>query len=529
MLGQESSSELGKMPLYGYRRNCLRDMISAARLEVDQAKVSIIRNLIPPTTVRGIISFLGHAGFYIRFIRDFSKIARPLCRLLEKDAKFNFDESCQNCFEEIKSRLVEAPIMAKTDWNREFKIMCDASDFAMGAVLGQKAEKVFKAIYYTNKTFNEAQENYSTTEKEMLAIVFACEKFRPYILGSHVIIHTDHASIKYLMAKKEAKPRLIRLVLLLQEFDLEIKDKKGSDNVIANHLSRMEKPAVQEEEREIVENFPDEQLFQLSLQSPWYDDIVNFLTCGIMPPEFSYQQRKKLRTDSMYYIWDDPLLFKRGADLIIRRCVPEGEQSKILQECHASPYGGHFAGNKTAHKIIQSGFCWLTIFKDCFEWVKLCDQCQRMRNINKRYEMPLQGILVVQLFDVWGIDFMGPFSASFGNIFILLAVDYVSKWVEATACPKNDANTVVGGFLQRNILSRFGTPRTIISDGGSHFANKVFDKLMGIYGIKHIMSLAYHPQTNGQAEISNREIKKILEKTVSSSIRDWSLKLDDAL
>ena len=123
---------------------------------------------------------------------------------------------------------------------------------------------------------------------------------------------------------------------------------------------------------------------------------------------------------------------------------------------------------------------------------------------------------------------MGPFPASFGNIYILLAVNYVSKWVKTTTCPKNDANTVVG-FLQRNILSRFGTPRTLISYGGSHFVNKVFDKLIGRYGIKHIMSLAYHPQTNGQAEIFNREIKKILEKTVSSSIRDWSLKPDDAL
>ena len=151
-----------------------------------------------------------------------------------------------------------------------------------------------------------------------------------------------------------------------------------------------------------------------------------------------------------------------------------------------------------------------------------------MGNIRKRHEMPLQGILVVQLFDGWGIDFMGHFPSSFGNLYILLAVDYVSKWVEAAACPKNDANTIMG-FLQRNILSRFGAPRTIISDGGSHFANKVFDKLMGRYGIKHIMSLAYHPQTNGQADISNKEIKKILEKTVSSSIRDWSLKLDDAL
>ena len=235
----------------------LGHMISAAGLEVDQAKVSIIRNLMPPTTIKGIRSFLGHAGFYRRFIRDFSKIARPLCRLLEKDTKFNFDESCQNSFEEIKSRLVEAPIVAKPDWNREFEIMCDAIDFATGAVLGQKAEKVFKAIYYVSKTFNEAQENYFTIEKEMLAIVFACEKFRPYILGSYVIIHTDHAAIKYLMAKKEAKPRLIKWVFLLQEFDLEIKDKKGCDNVIADHFSRVEEPTVQEEEREIAENFPD--------------------------------------------------------------------------------------------------------------------------------------------------------------------------------------------------------------------------------------------------------------------------------
>ena len=177
---------------------------------------------------------------------------------MEKDTKFKFDESCLRSFEEIKSRLVEAPIIGKPDWNKEFEIMCDASDFAMGAVLGQRAEKVFKAIYYASKTFNEAQENYSTTEKEMLAIVFACEKFRPYILGSHVIIHTDHAAIKYLMEKKEAKPRLIRWVLLLQEFDLEIKGKKCCDNVIADHLSRVEKPIVQEKEREIAENFLDE-------------------------------------------------------------------------------------------------------------------------------------------------------------------------------------------------------------------------------------------------------------------------------
>ena len=177
-----------------------------------------------PTTVKGIRSFLGHAGFYRSFIKDFSKISRPLCRLLEKDANFYFDESCRSAFEEIKSRLVSASIMLTPDWNNEFEIMCVASDYARRAVMGQKIDKIFKAIYYASKTFNEAQENYFTTENEMLAMMFSCEKIRPYILESHVVKHTDHATIKYLMAKKDVKPRLIIWVLLLQEFDLKIKD-----------------------------------------------------------------------------------------------------------------------------------------------------------------------------------------------------------------------------------------------------------------------------------------------------------------
>ena len=141
----------------------LGQKISTARLEVDQAKVFVIKSLLPPTTVKGIRSFLGHAGFYKRFIRDFSKISRPLCRLLEKNVKFDFDESRRTAFEEIKSKLVTAPIMVTPDWNKEFEIMCDASDYVIRTVLGQRTEKIFRAIYYASKTFNKAQENYSTT------------------------------------------------------------------------------------------------------------------------------------------------------------------------------------------------------------------------------------------------------------------------------------------------------------------------------------------------------------------------------
>ena len=155
MLRQEFSFEL-KYHFMVKEGIVLGHKISAVRLEVDQAKVSAIKTLLPPTTVKGIRSFLGHAGFYRRFINDFSKISRPLCRLFEKDANFAFDESCRFAFEEIKSRLVITPIMATPNWNQEFEIMCDASDYAMGVVSGQRIEKIFRAIYYASKTFNEA-------------------------------------------------------------------------------------------------------------------------------------------------------------------------------------------------------------------------------------------------------------------------------------------------------------------------------------------------------------------------------------
>ena len=168
-----------------------------------------------------------------------------------------------------------------------------------------------------------------------------------------------------------------------------------------------------EKELEIEENFPYEQLFRVKTQLPWYADLINYLACGIMPQEFTYQLKKKLRYEAIFYIWDDPLLFRRGADQIIRRCVPETEQVEILDKCHSAQYGGHFVRQRIAQKILQSGFYWPTLFRDIFEWVKQCDGCQRVRNINKRNEMPLQGILVVQIFDVWGINFMGTLSTIF--------------------------------------------------------------------------------------------------------------------
>jgi len=211
--------------------------VSSKRIDVDHAKVDVIEKLPPPSNVKGVRSFLGHAGFYRRFIKDFSKIAKPLCNLLFKDAPFEFDGECLQAFNNLKEKLVSAPVIIAPIWTQEFELMCDASDYAIGAVLGQRKEKFFHVIYYASKVLNGAQLHYATTEKEFFAIVYALEKFKPYLIGSKVIIYTDHAAIKYLLSKPDSKPWLIRWVLLLQEFDLEIRDKKGSENVTADHLS----------------------------------------------------------------------------------------------------------------------------------------------------------------------------------------------------------------------------------------------------------------------------------------------------
>ncbi|PRQ60447.1 putative nucleotidyltransferase, Ribonuclease H [Rosa chinensis] len=504
----------------------LGHIISAKGIEVDRAKVELISKLPPPSTVKEVRSFLGHAGFYRRFIPNFSKITKPLCDLLAKDAVFEFNEECLKAFQTLKKELTHAPIIRAPDWDLPFEIMCDASDYALGAVLGQRVNKLPHVIYYASRTLNDAQLNYSTTEKELLAVVFALEKFRSYLIGSKVTIFSDHAALRYLLTKKDAKPRLIRWILLLQEFDLEIKDKKGTENVVADHLSRLIKEDVGDGVTPINEYFPDEQLFVVD-NLPWYADIVNYLVSKFLPADLNKQQKKHFLSTVKHYFWDDPYLFKYCSDQIIRRCVSHEETQSILTFCHTYACGGHFGAKKTALKVLQSGFYWPSLFKDAYTFVTTCDRCQRMGNISSKSQMPLTNILEVELFDVWGIDFMGPFPMSHGFLYIIVAVDYVSKWVEALPTRTNDHNVVLS-FLKEHIFTRFGTPRAIISDGGSHFINKSFAALMKKYNITHKVSTPYHPQTNGQVEVSNREIKHILEKTVSQNRKDWSLKVSDA-
>ncbi|GKC86767.1 reverse transcriptase domain-containing protein [Tanacetum coccineum] len=286
-------------------------------------------------------------------------------------------------------------------------------------------------------------------------------------------IEVDRAKVDVIA--KLPPPTTIKGIRSFLELNIDIRDKKGAENLVTDHLSRLENPYKGDlVEMEMNDNFPHESLNMISLndeiEPPWFADIANYLV--------------------------DNVLIKG------MRCADGEEAMDILEACHHGPAGGHHGPNYTAKKVLDSGFFWPTIYRDAHD-------------------------MICEIFDVWGIDFMRPFLSSRENKYILVVVDYVSKWVEAKALPTNDARVVVK-FLKQ-LFSRFGTPRAIISDRDTHFCSDQFSKEFQKYGVKHKLSTSYHPQTSGQVEVSNRGLKRILERTVGEHRVKWADKLDDAL
>ncbi|RDX95543.1 Retrovirus-related Pol polyprotein, partial [Mucuna pruriens] len=323
----------------------LGHLVSNKGIEVDKAKIDIITSLPNPTFVQEVRSFLGHEGFYRRFIKNFNKLALPLSTLLQKDVGFNFDQPCIEAFEELKNRLPSAPILQAPDWDLPFELMCDASNSALGAVLSQRVG-ADQPVHNHGPGLAKLQ----TTKKELLAIVFALDKFRSYLLGSKIIMFSDHAALRYLLTKPDTKPRLIRWMLLLQEFDLEIRDKKGAENSVADHLSKIERES---EPMPIRDEFLDEQLLHIKTATPWFADICNYVATSQFPPEASLTYKEKIRSNAKYYIWDDPYLWRLCSDKIIRRYILDTETNSVLQFCHLAPGGGHYGSSRTARKVLD--------------------------------------------------------------------------------------------------------------------------------------------------------------------------------
>nr|GEY78683.1 reverse transcriptase domain-containing protein [Tanacetum cinerariifolium] len=264
--------------------------------------------------------------------------------------------------------------------------MCDASDFAVGVILGQRIEKHFRPNHYASKIKTEAESNYTTTEKEMLAVVYAFEKFLSYLIMNKSIVYTNHSALKYIFAKKDAKARLLRWILLLQEFYFKVVDTKRAENYTVDHLSRLENPYENVfDPKEINEFFPLETISKLAhhdQSTSWFADFANYHAGKFIIKGMSTQQKNKFFKDVKYYFWDDPYLFKTCADQVIWRCVAGQETVDILTDCHSGPTEGHYDANYTAKKVFDSGFYWPTIYKDAFEAKKLHDSKIKNRIFN---------------------------------------------------------------------------------------------------------------------------------------------------
>ncbi|XP_069147141.1 uncharacterized protein [Solanum lycopersicum] len=324
---------------------------------------------------------LGH-----RILEKWIEVDRAKVEVIERLPPPIFVKASLKAFGELKEKFVSAPIIISPDWSKPFKVMCDASGDA-----------------------RSSYELHGNRTGASCSGVCIQKKFS-YLLGTRLIVHTDHSALWYLMIVW------------------------GTENQVANHLSILEDEAMRElgEKAEIDDAFPDEHILASSHDLiPWFAGFANYL------------------------------LYRSCTDGIIRRGTPEFEMLSVLEACHSSPVGGHYSGIRTTHKILRCGYYWPTIHQDAHEIAKTCDWCQRDGGILKRQGLPLNPIWVIELFDVWDIDFMGPFVSFHGMEYILVEVDYVSKWVEAIALPNNEGNSVTA-FLKKNTFSRFGTPRPLL-------------------------------------------------------------------
>jgi hypothetical protein len=329
----------------------LGHFISSQGIQVDPSKIQVIKDLPTPKTQTEVRRFLGHAGYYRRFINNFYKIASPLFVLLMKNVEFNWTNFCQEAFSTLKHQLSTAPILRGPYWTLPFHISSDASDTAIGAVLGQEEDHLPYAIYFISKNMSPAELNYTVSENEFLVVIYAINKFRHYITGYSTFVHTDHSAIKYLMNKPITNSRVTRWLLLLQEFDITIVDRPRKENVVADFLSRL----TLNDNNPVDDSVPDEYLFLVSSHSPWYADIANYLVAGKLPSHLSYREKKSIVHQSARYSWISGYLFHIGANQEIRSCVREDEVYDILKSCHDDPCGGNFADKRTAYKFLGWG------------------------------------------------------------------------------------------------------------------------------------------------------------------------------
>lgn len=468
-------------------------------LHTDPGKVEVILNYPTPKSPKEVKRFIGMAGWYRRFIHNFSDISRPLCKLTRKDVEFKWTEETEEAFNKLKTSLISAPILKCPDFNLPFSIHSDASSFAIGAVLTQTHDNVEHPIAYCSRILNKHEVNYTTTERELLAVLYALEQFRMYVEGQKCNIITDHASLQWFYKLKNPTGRLARWSIRLSQFDFNIMHRKGKDNVLPDALSRIKIEAIN------ISN---------DLTDKWYQGMLT--NCEKHPqkfPNYSVKDGKLFRYSKNKYNLTSNFSWKQ--------VVPKDNVGSLLNKYHDTPTGAHNGIFKT-HKRLALYYFWKNMYKDVVTYVKSCQICKEYKPVNtsrpglmgdpKQVTFPFESICC---------DLLGPFPTSTKrNTNLLVCSDYFSKYVMLFPI-RNATGTAIAKILEEKVFLVNGVPKFVHVDNGPQFVSKQFRDLMLKYNIPNIYyNPRYHPQVN-QAERAIRNTLYAIASYAKENHRKW--------
>ncbi|GFS71567.1 retrovirus-related Pol polyprotein from transposon 17.6 [Trichonephila clavipes] len=436
----------------------LGHLVSSNGVRPDPDKIKAVRNFPTPKNIHDIRSFLGLCSYFRRFIKGFCYLAEPLQSLLKSGVEFHWGPEEVEAFHSLKKALTSDPVLGMYDERASTEIHTDASGYGIGAVLVQIQNNVEKVIAYASRTLTKAEKNYSTTERECPAIVWATNKFRPYIFGKHFTVVTDHHSLCWLMNLKDPSGRLARWALRLQEHDFDVKYKTGKKHSDADALSR--NPV--EEETETLDKF--------------------------------------LAVTTNGKLW--------------LPVIPKHLRADILRHFHDAPTAGHLGFAKTYDRI-RKRFYWPGMYRNVVRYVMHCRECQRRKSVPQRPPGRLVPIPpAIAPFHRIGIDLLGRFPKSaHGNKWIIVCTDYSTRYAITKALPTAEV-AEIAKFLLEEIVFRHGAPRVIITDRGAVFRSRLVSSLVDLCNIDHRFTTAYHPQTNGLTERFNKTLADMLSMYV---------------
>ena len=517
----------------------LGHIVSSAGVHTDPKKIKAVSELDPPKTVEQVRTFLGLAGYYRRFIPNFASLSAPLVSLTKKNTKFHWGAQENNAFQLLQTFLCSAPILAYPQFDKHFILQTDASDLGLGAVLTQKdscgQEHV---ISYASRSLSDREKRYSATEKEALAVVFATDHFRAYLLGRNFTLVTDHSALRWLHSV-EPKGRIGRWVMDLQEYEFAVQHRPGSANGNADALSRLPLQELLPPPGGPITKGPSiacattitpgTNLQQAQLEDIRLSKIIELKSNDLPKPPFFVWAKDPL-LQAFWHCWDslhivNGLLVK--ASSAKTRSLPEYSFviptnliNSVLQGIHSTPFSGHLGVKRTLLRT-KNRFFWPKMAIQIKDFVRNCQVCAQTKLNCHNEKAPLQPIEVNEPFVFWAMDYMGPLpETSRGNKHLLVVMDHFTKWCEVFPTADQKASTVAEILVNR-VFSRFGPPTIIHSDQGRNFESNLMQEICGLMGIHKSRTTAYHPQCDGQVERQNRTLQEMLAAFVSDHRDDW--------